>query len=178
VDVEVLDFDLVAAFVERSGKDFSETARPFPDYRQAARIGGTRCGAARILRAVTPIYVLDGRQIRTLEDFWRVIGEAINGPGGYFGQNLDSFADCLSGGFGAPHDDDYVVEWRDYQVSREYLGYPETARQLEIRLSRCHATNRPSVGADLAAAKEERGTTVFDWVKIFEERAPGVLRLQ
>ncbi|MEV7371936.1 barstar family protein [Streptomyces sp. NPDC090301] len=127
---------------------------------------------------MTPTYVLDGRQIRTLEDFWRVIGEAINGPGGYFGRNLDAFADCLSGGFGTPDDDDYVVEWRDHQVSRQYLGYPETARQLEIRLSRCHPTNRASFTADLAAARQERGTTVFDWlIEIFNDRAPGVLRL-
>lgn len=126
---------------------------------------------------MTPTYVLDGTQIRTLEDFLRVIGEAINGPGGYFGRNLDAFSDCLSGGFGTP-DDDYAVEWRDHQVSREHLGHPETARQLEIRLSRCHPTNRPSVGADLAAAREGRGSTVFDWlVEIFDDRAPGVLRL-
>jgi RNAse (barnase) inhibitor barstar len=139
----------------------------------------TRRRAARILRAVTPIYVLDGTQIRTLEDFWRVIGEAINGPGGYFGRNLDAFADCLSGGFGAPDDDDHVVEWRGHQVSREHLGYSETARQLEIRLSRCHPTNRPSVSADLAAARQECGTTVFDrLVKIFDDRAPGILRLR
>ncbi|MGW8973845.1 barstar family protein [Streptomyces platensis] len=99
--------------------------------------------------------------------------------GGYFGRNLDALADCLSGVFGAPDDDDYVVEWRDHQVSREHLGYPETARQLRIRLSRRHPTNRPSVGTDLAAAREERGTTVFDWlVEIFDDRAPGVLRLR
>ncbi|GAA3368164.1 hypothetical protein GCM10020367_05400 [Streptomyces sannanensis] len=64
--------------------------------------------------------MLDGTQIRTLEDFWRVIGEAINGPGGYFGRNLDAFADCLSGGFGAPDEDAYLVEWRDHEVSREH----------------------------------------------------------
>lgn len=132
-----------------------------------------------MLRAVTATYVLDGTRIRTLEDFWRVIGETINGPDGYFGRNLDAFADCLSGGFGTPDDDDYVVEWRDHQASREHLGYPETARQLEIRLSRCHPTNRPAVSAELAAASEERGPTVFDWlIDIFEERAPGVLRLR
>ncbi|MFP8905432.1 barstar family protein [Streptomyces atacamensis] len=128
---------------------------------------------------MTPIYVLDGTQVRTLEDFWRGIGEAINGPGGYFGRNLDAFADCLGGGFGTPDDDDYVVEWRDHQMSREHLGYPETARQLEIQLSRCHPTNRPSVSAGLAAARQERGTTVFDWlIEIFDDRAPGVLRLR
>lgn len=57
---------------------------------------------------MTATYVLDGTQIRTLEDFWRVIGETINGPGGYFGGNLDAFADCLTGGFVTPDDDDCV----------------------------------------------------------------------
>ncbi|WP_412104108.1 barstar family protein [Streptomyces europaeiscabiei] len=28
----------------------------------------------------------------------------------HFGRNLDALADCLSGGFGAPDDDDYVAE--------------------------------------------------------------------
>lgn len=31
VDVEVLDFDLTAAFTKCSGKDFSEAAGPFPN---------------------------------------------------------------------------------------------------------------------------------------------------
>lgn len=128
---------------------------------------------------MTAIYVLDGTQIRTLEDFWRVVGEAINGPGGYFGRNLDAFNDCLRGGFGTPDDDDYVIEWRDHQTSREYLGYAETVRQLEMRLLRCHHTNRPAVAAELAAAREGRGDTVFDWlVTIFEDEARDVLRKQ
>ncbi|AWE48478.1 hypothetical protein DC008_01305 [Streptomyces nigra] len=45
---------------------------------------------------MTPTYVLDGRQIRTLEDFWRVIGEAINGPGRYFGQRRPTVFDWLT----------------------------------------------------------------------------------
>ncbi|MGW6055380.1 barstar family protein [Streptomyces sp. NPDC055189] len=94
----------------------------------------------------------------TLEDFWQVIGEAINGPEGYFGKNLDAFADCLSGGFGTPDDDDYVVEWRDHQVSREHLSHAETARQLEMHLARCHPANRFPVRAELTEAREERGT--------------------
>lgn len=60
------------------------------------------------------IYVLDGRRIHSLEDFWPVMGEAVNGPGGYFGRNLDTFNDCLRGGFGTPDDDDFVVEWHDH----------------------------------------------------------------
>ncbi|MEU4931529.1 barstar family protein [Streptomyces yokosukanensis] len=128
---------------------------------------------------MTVTYVLDGTRIETLEDFWRVIGEAVEGPDGYFGRSLDAFADCLSGGFGTPDDRDFVVEWRDHQVSRGHLGHPETARQLEIRLTRCHPENRPYVSADLAEARAGRGATAFDWlIEIFEQRAPGVLSLR
>jgi RNAse (barnase) inhibitor barstar len=43
---------------------------------------------------------LDGAVIQSPVDFYCAIGEAINGPGGYFGANLDSLADCLRGDFG------------------------------------------------------------------------------
>ncbi|QGV82014.1 barstar family protein [Streptomyces ficellus] len=124
-------------------------------------------------------YVLDGERIRTLEDFWRVMGEAVNGPGGYFGRGLDSFGDCLAGGFGTPDDGDFTVEWRDHARSRQALGHEETARRLESRLARCHPTQRPSVAGLLADARAGRGPTVFDWlVEVFEDAAPGVLRLR
>ncbi|MFF4331447.1 barstar family protein [Streptomyces sp. NPDC001591] len=99
---------------------------------------------------MTVRYVLDGSQVRTLEDFWRVAGESI-GCGGYVGRNLDAFADCLRGGFGTPDDGDLVIEWRDQEVSRERLGHPETARQLKMRLAHCHPTNKARMAARLAA---------------------------
>ncbi|MFE2341247.1 barstar family protein [Streptomyces sp. NPDC059431] len=128
---------------------------------------------------MTTIYELDGERIRTLEDFWLVIGEAVNGPGGYFGGNLDAFNDCLRGGFGTPDDGDFRIVWRRHEVSRRMLGHPETARQLEKVLGRCHPTNRTRVGEDLAAARRGEGATVFDWlVQIAEGQRPGVLELR
>lgn len=132
-----------------------------------------------MLRAVTVVYVIDGRQVGSLEDFWRVMGEAVNGPGGYFGTNLDAFNDCLRGGLGTSEDNDFLVEWRDHEVSRVNLGYDETVRQLELRLARCHPSNRPSVQADLDAARIGLGSTVFDWlVEIFEDQIPHGLQLR
>lgn len=32
------------------------------------------------------VYFIDGRRIRSLEDFLPVVGEAVSGPGGYFGR--------------------------------------------------------------------------------------------
>jgi RNAse (barnase) inhibitor barstar len=127
---------------------------------------------------VTVVYVLEGGEVRTLEDFWRVVGESI-GCGGYFGQNLDGFADCLRGGFGTPEDGDYAIEWRDHETSRQHLGYPETARQLEEILGRCHPNHRVTVSVRLAEARAGRGPTVFDWlVEIIESELPSGLRLR
>jgi RNAse (barnase) inhibitor barstar len=43
---------------------------------------------------------LDGAWITDVPSFYLSLGEAINGPGGYFGACLDSLSDCLCGGFG------------------------------------------------------------------------------
>ncbi|MET8508813.1 barstar family protein [Streptomyces sp. NPDC004787] len=126
---------------------------------------------------MTVRYVIDGGKIRTLEDFWQAVGESI-GCGGYFGRNLDAFADCLRGGFGTPDDGDYVIEWRDHEASRLYLGHQETARQLEMRLARCHPSHRARMAGRLAEARAGRGPTAFDWlVEIIEEELPGGLFL-
>ncbi|MFD3930175.1 barstar family protein [Streptomyces sp. NPDC058614] len=127
---------------------------------------------------MTVIYVLDGTRITTLEDFWRVAGESI-GCGGYFGRNLDAFADCLRGGFGTPDDGDFAIEWRDHETSRRNLGHAEAARQLELWLPRCHPTNKAGMSTRLAQARAGDGPTAFDWlVDIIEEELPGGLRLR
>ncbi|MFE6845046.1 barstar family protein [Streptomyces sp. NPDC057686] len=128
---------------------------------------------------MTTIYVLDGRRIEGLEDFWTLMGEAVNGTGGYFGRNLDSLDDCLRGGFGTPDDGDFVVEWRDHEASRRALGHPETARYLEGVLTRCHPTNRERVADELARARAGCGPTLFEFLtEIFEGQVPGALRLR
>ncbi|MFK4225526.1 barstar family protein [Streptomyces sp. NPDC019890] len=127
---------------------------------------------------MTRTYVIDGAEVTGLDSFWRVIGEAVNGPGGYFGRNLDSFADCLSGGMGTPDDGDFAIEWRDHERSRTALGRDETVRQLQLRLRRSHPLSRDAIQEQLDRAKAGLGPTVFDWlVEIMEERAPGALRL-
>ncbi|MFE5012059.1 barstar family protein [Streptomyces sp. NPDC056696] len=47
------------------------------------------------------MFTLDVRYIVDEDSFYCAIGEAINGPGGYFGWNLDALDDCLRGGWGA-----------------------------------------------------------------------------
>lgn len=67
------------------------------------------------------VFHIDGRKIKSAKDFYREIGSAVNGPGGYFGRNLDALADCLRGGFGTPEDRPYAFEWQHSASSRRYL---------------------------------------------------------
>lgn len=41
------------------------------------------------------IIEIDGKYIKSIEDFLCIIGEALNGKGGYFGRDLYGFYDCL-----------------------------------------------------------------------------------
>lgn len=120
---------------------------------------------------MTARYTIDGDKTRTLEDFYEAVGEAVNGPGGYFGSNLDALGDCLTGGFGTPEDEDFAFTWLNAEAARRHLSYSETARQLRMRLATCHPSNREKVAAELADAEQGRGQTVFDWlVEVFAER--------
>ena len=118
------------------------------------------------------VYEIDGRDFATLEEFYDVVSRLLI-PGAEWGHNLDAFNDILRGGFGTP-DGGFVLRWVNAALSRERLGYPETERQLERRLTRCHPANRESVGEDLERARQGVGATVFDWlVEIIEVHGAG-----
>ncbi|EHS58247.1 barstar family protein [Paenibacillus sp. Aloe-11] len=57
------------------------------------------------------VYTLDGKYISDFTTFFIALGEAINGPGGYYGFSLDSLADCLCGGFGAIGP--FTIHWQN-----------------------------------------------------------------
>jgi RNAse (barnase) inhibitor barstar len=108
------------------------------------------------------VYEIDGRYFATLEEFYDVVSRVLI-PAACWGHNLDAFNDILRGGFGTPKGG-FVLRWVNSALSRERLGYPETVRQLEHRLSRCHPTNREYASADLEHARKGVGPTVFDWL--------------
>ncbi|MYS39325.1 RNAse (barnase) inhibitor barstar [Streptomyces sp. KhCrAH-43] len=128
---------------------------------------------------MTVTYVIEGSRITGPDSFWTVVGEAVNGPGGYFGRNLDAFADCLSGGMGTPDDGDFVFEWRDHALSARALGHAETARYLERTAARAHESNRGRLREECAQAAAGIGPTLFDrLVEIIRDRSgPDALRL-
>ncbi|MGW7435208.1 barstar family protein [Streptomyces sp. NPDC054849] len=48
------------------------------------------------------------------------LGEAVDGPGGYFGGCLDALVDCLHGNFGCTTP--ATLLWRDAATAREHLS--------------------------------------------------------
>ncbi|MGW2403259.1 barstar family protein [Streptomyces sp. NPDC001739] len=63
---------------------------------------------------------MDGRHIVDEDSFYCALGEAINGPGGYFGWNLDAVDDCLRGRWGATPP--FTLEWQHSTDARAHLA--------------------------------------------------------
>ncbi|MFD7227814.1 barstar family protein [Streptomyces sp. NPDC059881] len=78
------------------------------------------CRRARPDRPSGHAYELDGRHITDVPGLYLALGEAVNGPGAYFGGCLDALVDCLRGSFGytAPG----TLLWRDAATAREHLS--------------------------------------------------------
>src|SRR5262245_54756981 len=107
-------------------------------------------------------YVIDGDQFSSLEEFAAVFSRNVLRDYQWRG-NLDALNDILRGGFGTP-EEGFCLVWQNAERSKQVLGYSETTRQLELRLSECHPANRPAVAAELEAARSGKGPTVFDWL--------------
>lgn len=119
-----------------------------------------------------PVLTIDGARFHDLAGFMDEIAR-LPEPDVYWGRNLDAFNDVLRGGFGTP-EGGFVLRWVNSERSRATLGFPETIRWLEQKIRRCHPSNVPSVEADLRAAREGQGQTLFDiLVEIIRAHGPG-----
>jgi RNAse (barnase) inhibitor barstar len=118
------------------------------------------------------VYEIDGKQFSTLEEFFAEFNRVVTPGFDLSLSNLDAFDDVLSGGCGTP-DGGFTLRWKNHELSRQRLGYAETVRQLEVRLARCHPTNRPQVAQELKQAQAHQGPTVFDWLtEIIHDHGP------
>lgn len=83
------------------------------------------------------VFTLDGRQVVDINSFYCALGEAINGPGGYFGWNLAAVDDCLRGGFGAQPP--FTLKWLHSNAVRSdltdhFAQGSDTAADLQVLL--------------------------------------------
>ncbi|MEU9802555.1 barstar family protein [Streptomyces sp. NPDC051000] len=63
---------------------------------------------------------LDGRLVTGPSALYCALGEAVNGPGGYYGRCWNSLFDCLSGGYGAVPP--FTLVWHHFSASRDALA--------------------------------------------------------
>ncbi|MFI9781752.1 barstar family protein [Streptomyces sp. NPDC051956] len=78
------------------------------------------------------VFTLDGRLIVDRDSFYCAVGGAINGPGGYFGWNLDALDDCLRGGWGATTP--FALHWDSSAEARARLAEAEPISDGEVSL--------------------------------------------
>ncbi len=71
-------------------------------------------------RPANHAYELDGRHITDVPSLYLALGEAVNGPGGYFGGCLDALDDCLRGTFG--YTGPATLLWPNVTTAREHLS--------------------------------------------------------
>ncbi|MEU2789409.1 barstar family protein [Streptomyces sp. NPDC007100] len=67
------------------------------------------------------VYDLDGRHITDFPGLYCALGEAMNGPGGYFGGDLNALHDCLNGNFGATAP--FTLNWHHSSVAHHHLSH-------------------------------------------------------
>jgi hypothetical protein len=106
------------------------------------------CRRTRRDRPPGHAYVLDGRHVTDEPGLYLALGEAVNGPGGYFGGCPAAVDECLGGTFGytAPS----TLLWRDAAIARRHLSralrpngepYDLFAEVLDVLEGRMHVTS-------------------------------------
>ncbi len=70
------------------------------------------------------VYVIDGNHFSNLEEFFAEISSTLI-PGMVSCKSLDSFNDILRGDYG-PLERNFILIWRNADISRITLGYEET----------------------------------------------------
>lgn len=84
-----------------------------------------QAGRAATRNEIKPTYTLEGADLANVASFYCSLGEAMNGPGGYFGSNLDALADCLANATAV--DGDFEIVWSNREVSARTIGDTEMA---------------------------------------------------
>lgn len=123
-------------------------------------------GQARVRTSRSEV-TIDGNDFDDLTGFFCAMGEAVNGPGGYFGRNLFGFDDCMFGGFGL--EPPFTITWLDSARSRVMLDSAALARDCRDGIAWIDQEPEDSFNTDLRGylaqllALAERGErTLFD----------------
>jgi RNAse (barnase) inhibitor barstar len=108
-------------------------------------------------------YILDGYNIKDLDGFFGEFGRAVLGEGGYFGKDLDSFDDCLFGGFGL--ENPCTLIWKNSDFSKTYLGHQAVYSWCQNQLDAKKYADDDGLNYLISLQKEAemlQGSTMFD----------------
>ncbi|MFK0292445.1 barstar family protein [Streptomyces sp. NPDC090442] len=83
-------------------------------------VRGRGCRRTRHGQPAGRAYAFDGRHLTDEPGLYLALGEAVNGPGGYFGGCLAALDDCLAGGFG--YHPPATLLWRNAATARAHLS--------------------------------------------------------
>lgn len=122
------------------------------------------------------VYTIDGADFDGLDGFLCAIGEAINGPGGYFGTTLTAFDDSLFGGFGL--EGPCTIRWLNADRSRDHLDADALVEVTEAALARMpdhpsYDDFRANAQATLACARRGEASlfdTLVDMIESVSSR--------
>jgi len=120
------------------------------------------------------VFELDGERVEDAAGLYCALGEAINGPGGYFGADLDSLRDCLRGGFGVQPP--FELRWHGADLARARLASAATAASASAPASARVAS--PSSGSSSGSRSASRGlphSVADDVIRVLREARVRIL---
>ena len=110
------------------------------------------------------VIVIDGNNFSTLAGFYNEVEKKMTkGLDWKIGRNLDAFNDVLRGGFGVfEYEEPITLKWQEYEKGKNDLGFAETVKYIEGKLTRCHPSNVENVKKDLEEARRGKGKSIFE----------------
>ena len=122
------------------------------------------------------IVEIDGRNFRTLDEFFEVIGEKLV-PGKQGARTFDAFNDILC--WPLAHDPDpYVLVWRRSNLSRRRLNHLEVERHWEAVVQAGGRKAGALQAKRIAEAARCEGPTAFDMLVEIIQKHPDWLSLR
>jgi len=109
-----------------------------------------------------PIYELEGKNISDYSSFYCALGEAINGPRGYFGANLDGLRDVLLDGLDGASP--FRLIWKNSDVARKNLNREAWDKEWEVQDKQLLHDYNDSTNMNIANRNMSDGDGLFESV--------------
>ena len=108
--------------------------------------------------------IVEGSQMTDIPAFYKEINRVFMSEEDWtLGPSLDAFNDLLYGGYGILQEDPQVtLVWKDYQKSKEALGYLETQKYYQAKLAPGSPFDKARFQQQLKDLNAGVGKTYFD----------------